>query len=217
MSSSLKFISFKFINFFFLLVLVSMPVLVIRYDVLVLQNTISEQSATEYVEQLLLLASVLSFAYIGWDNAAYRRASFLIAAFFSCMLIREFDAFFDNLVYHGFWAVPAITVALIAIGYGLTDRNNVLLGLSKMMKQSHFPVLCLGLAILLVFSRLFGMGDMWQQVMGDGYLRVVKNMVEEGSELLGYTVIFYASINYVFSYIRIPKRQRATKLTMLNC
>ncbi|GGK25280.1 hypothetical protein [Aliivibrio fischeri] len=157
------------------------------------------------MEQLLLLASVLSFAYIGWDNAAYRRASFLIAAFFSCMLIREFDAFFDHLVYHGFWAVPAIIVALIAIGYALTDRNNVLLGLSKMMKQSHFPVLCLGLAILLVFSRLFGMGDMWQQVMGDGY------------ELLGYTVIFYASINYVFSYIRIPKRQRATKLTMLNC
>lgn len=217
MSSSLKFISFKFINFFFLLVLVSLPVLVIRYDVLVLQNAISEQSATEYVEQLLLLASILSFTYIGWDNAQYRRANFLIAAFFSCMLIRELDAFFDHLVYHGFWAVPAITVALITIGYALTDRNNVLLGLAKMMKQSHFSVLCLGLAILLVFSRLFGMGDMWQQVMGDGYLRVVKNMVEEGTELLGYTVIFYASINYVFSYIRIPKRQRETKLTMLNC
>lgn len=217
MSSQLKFISLKFINFFFLLMLVALPVLVIRYDVLILQNTTSEQSATEYVEQLLLLGSILSFAYIGWDNTAYRRASFLVSAFFSCMLIREFDAFFDHLVYHGFWAVPAITVAFLAIGYALTDRENVVLGLSKMMKKPHFSVLCLGVAIILVFSRLLGMGDMWHQVMGDNYLRVVKNMVEEGSELLGYTVIFYASINYVFSYIRMPKTQRATKLTTLNC
>ncbi|WP_236689927.1 hypothetical protein [Photobacterium angustum] len=72
----------------------SLPIWVIRFDVLVLKNNIPEQSATEYIEQLLLLGTALCYAYIGWVSSYRRRVAVLVSAFFSCMLIRELDSFF---------------------------------------------------------------------------------------------------------------------------
>jgi len=58
-------------------------------------------------------------------------------------------------------------------------------------------VMSLGLALLLAYSRLLGMGHLWRGVLGDGYERIVKNAIEEGAELLGYTVILVASLGYL--------------------
>lgn len=211
MCTQYRLISFKILQFFSLLLLVSLPIWVIRFDVLVLKNNIPEQSATEYIEQLLLLGTALCYAYIGWGSRYHRRVAVLVSAFFSCMFIRELDSFFDQYIYHGFWVVPALIVAISAIGYALTDRKNTLLNLDEFLKNNNFSSLCLGLAILLVFSRLFGMGSFWHQVMGDDYIRIVKNIAEEGTELLGYTIIFYASVNYLISYLKIPMNNKYIK------
>lgn len=40
----------------------------------------------------------------------------------------------------------------------------------------------------------------WHQVMGSDFQRIVKNIAEETTELLGYTIIIYAAVNYVFSF-----------------
>ena len=40
--------------------------------------------------------------------------------------------------------------------------------------------------------------------MSDDYIRIVKNIAEEGTELLGYTIIFYASSKYLISYFNSP-------------
>lgn len=57
-------------------------------------------------------------------------------------------------------------------------------------------MLATGLLIVLVFSRLFGMNALWENLMLDGYNRVVKNMAEEGCELLGYSLCTLASVRY---------------------
>lgn len=202
MCTQYKLIIFKMLNFFSLLLLVSLPIWVIRFDVLVLNNNIPEQSATEYIEQLLLLGTVFCYAYIGWDSQYHRRAAILVSAFFTCMFIRELDSFFDRYIHHGFWIIPVLIVAVFAIGYALTDRKNTLLNLEKIINSNNFSLLCLGIAILFVFSRLFGMGSFWHQVMGDNFVRIVKNIAEESTELLGYTIIFYASVKYLISYLR---------------
>jgi len=44
---------------------------------------------------------------------------------------------------------------------------------------------------------LFGMNSLWQMLMLDGYNRVVKNMVEEGCELLGYAFCLIAALGYL--------------------
>ena len=61
--------------------------------------------------------------------------------------------------------------------------------------------------IVLVFSRLFGMHQLWQHLMLDGYNRVVKNIAEEGTELLGYSICWLASTRYLWQ--TRPARVRA--------
>lgn len=52
-----------------------------------------------------------------------------------------------------------------------------------------------GLAVLL-FSRVFGMGALWHQVLGEGYARLVKTTVEEGIELPAYSLWLAASLEH---------------------
>lgn len=202
MRSDINIIISKFINFIFLLMILTIPIAIINYDVIYLKDNIPEQSLTEYTQELLLFGCSMSFAYLGITRVLYRRCAFLVAAFFACLLIRELDLFFDQLVFHGFWVYPASIIAIIALIYANQEREQTLTALAEFMKNNYFPILCLGLGITLVYSRLFGMGSMWHQILGHDYHRVVKNIAEESSELLGYTLIFYASINYVYSYLK---------------
>ncbi len=63
-------------------------------------------------------------------------------------------------------------------------------------------LLVTGVMLLLVFSRLFGMGSFWHNVMGDDYVRAVKNIAEEGTELLAYCLIAFASLKTVIGITR---------------
>ena len=68
---------------------------------------------------------------------------------------------------------------------------------------AHGSWVCLlisGLLAILVFSRLFGMQALWLAILDDGYVRVVKNVVEEGSESFGYMLCLTASIGYFCTF-----------------
>jgi hypothetical protein len=49
---------------------------------------------------------------------------------------------------------------------------------------------------VLVFSRLFGMGALWHAILGEGYARLAKTTVEEGIELLTYSMWLAGSVDY---------------------
>lgn len=42
------------------------------------------------------------------------------------------------------------------------------------------------------------MGDLWHFILGDGYARLAKTTVEEGVELLAYSMWLSACIEYVY-------------------
>lgn len=180
-------------------VLVAIPVLIIRIDIDALKVGSSENTLVEYVAQALLALSILCYAHVAKHTPQFRRFGALVMGFLLCLLIRELDMFFDQLVFHGFWAYPAYLVAAIAIIYSLTDRAETAKEFAAFVSGRPFTLLCFGLAMLLVFSRLFGMGSFWEAILDDGYVRVAKNVAEEGTELLAYFTIFYASALYVWS------------------
>ncbi|SMY35408.1 hypothetical protein [Photobacterium andalusiense] len=202
MRSDINIIMSKLINFIILAIILTIPIAVIDYDVIYLKDNIPEQSLTEYTQELLLFICTMIFFYLGITKVIYRRCAFIVAGFFTCMLIRELDLFFDQLVFHGFWVYPAAAIAIMALIYANQQRQQTLSALAEFMSNSYFPILCLGLGITLIYSRLFGMGEMWHLVLGNDFHRVVKNIAEESSELLGYCLMFYASINYVVSYLK---------------
>ncbi|CAI0856586.1 hypothetical protein [Serratia entomophila] len=176
----------------FLAALVSL----IFIDVHWLHNFVYETSLTE-IAQELMLASVSACFFTGAVlRRAYRPAWALIGGFFLCMLIREMDFAFD-LLWHGAWVWFALAVTLVCLAFGVRHRAAALRGLVHFVSHPNYGMMCAGLLCILVFSRLFGMHVLWQELMLDGYNRVVKNMVEEGCELVGYGFCLMATLGYM--------------------
>ncbi|MFV0574890.1 MAG: hypothetical protein ACK5NC_05670 [Vibrio sp.] len=195
------------IRFLILAVLVIIPVACVRIDMFHLKNGLGEVSVTEFFQEFILFISVCIFGYIAKNEPETRRAYTLITGFFACLLIREFDEFLDHIV-HGFWVYPALLVAISCIIYAWQDKEQTVKGLADHLQSGNSASMTVGLAILLIFSRIFGMGSMWDHLMAEHSIRAVKIVAEEGTEVLGYVVMFYASICYFIDF----KRAQANKL-----
>ncbi len=63
--------------------------------------------------------------------------------------------------------------------------------------QSHAYIVA-GLLVLLVFSRLYGSGTLWREVMGPVYTNGYRSFFQEGTELLGYVLLAFGSARFVF-------------------
>lgn len=183
------------LRFLVLALLVALPIICIRIDIFYFDNNLGELSLTEFLQEGMLLIATCLFGLIAKNNPEIRHAYILITGFFACLLIRELDAFFD-LIYHGFWIVPALLVALSAIGYAAKQPQKTIQGLCEHVQNKNSTSMIVGLAILLVFSRLFGMGSLWEGILGDDFVRTVKNIAEEGTEVLGYVMMFYSALCY---------------------
>jgi hypothetical protein len=175
--------------------------LALRIDFVLLNGNVGEISVTEMLQQLLLMVTSGSFAYLAREKSEVKHAALLISAFFAVMFIREMDFWFDKIV-HGAWVYPAIFLAGSAIFYAIRNGKRTIDQLALILASPHMNLLVTGLMILLVFSRLFGMGSFWHNVMGDDYVRVVKNIAEEGTELLAYCLIAFASLKTVIGITR---------------
>lgn len=162
--------------------------LILRLDFTYLNLSFGEVSITEFTQSILLLLTSYSFFKIGHKNEKLKRASFLMGSFFIVLLIREQDHYLDNLIL-GSWFYPALIVSFSAIIYAFKKKKETVQGMTEIMKVKEFDILVLGMAMLLVFSRLYGMGDFWKEVMDENYIRIIKNISEEAIELLSYLII----------------------------
>lgn len=152
-----------------------------------------EEGPTEIFQSLLLLACSGIYFLEARRDASMRGAMLLAGGFFGCMLIREQDYYFDMLS-HGCWKWPAIVLALLCIGAAARTPRATLAGLAAFVRRRAFPMLLTGVVIVLVYSRLFGMGSLWHTLLPDVDARAAKNAIEESSELLGYLLIFASTL-----------------------
>lgn len=171
---------------------------ILRLDLSLSADPLSETALTELTQESLLAASALCFAWLARQHPQQRGFFILVAGFFATMLIRELDALFD-MIRHGFWVYPATLTAVSAIWAAIRFKGTTLETFASFLKTPQANTIIYGLVITLVFSRLFGMGHLWHGVMGSDYLYIVKSVVEEGTELLGYGFIFCGSVSYALS------------------
>ena len=160
---------------------------------------ISELSLTEIVQELVLTTIVFIHFRLAKQYNAMRYCHILVGGFFLAMLIRELDALFD-LISHGSWLRFALIAALLALIYPLIHYRQTLAQLAQYTRTPWYGLLISGLLAILVFSRLFGMQGLWHAILNDGYVRVVKNVVEEGCESFGYMLCLTASIGHYRSF-----------------
>ena len=196
MTENIKTILSGFAEFLLAALIAAGVVGCIYLDVTVHQNIV-EDSFVEFGQEALLLAITALFAM---QAAAKRQGGlWLVAGFFGCMFIRELDAYFDMIV-HGAWKYFALVIiAFVFFKAWRLGKENTITSLAAFMKTRAFVFIFIGLLIVLIYSRLFGMGELWKAIMGIDFNRTVKNVVEEGSELWGYALVFWGAVKYWFA------------------
>lgn len=196
MSGNIKTILIGFAEFFLAALIAASVVGCIYLDVTI-HHDLSEDSFVEFGQETLLLITTVIFGAMA--KKSRQGGLWLVAGFFCCMFIRELDAYFDEIV-HGAWKYFALIVMVLSLykAWRLGIENTIAT-LAAFMKARSFIFIFIGLLIVLAYSRLFGMGELWRAIMGDNYIRLVKNVVEEGSELWGYALITWGALNYLFT------------------
>ena len=200
---------------FILISLLSAGVIsVINIDYFFLENNLSEQSLTEIFQQLLLLASVAIFTWSAYKEQESRTFFILVAGFFGCMFLRELDYYFDMIV-HGFWFYPTLLLAISVIIYSIKNNEFLLRSISSFSQSKAYFNILIGLVIIMIFSRLFGSGTLWKEVMNEDYHHIYKTIIQEGLELFGYMFLFIGSF-YQLQEIKNNQNTESTYLPLAS-
>ena len=164
----------------------------------------SEHSLTEWLESGFSLLSGLIFVAVARFDRILRPMAAMLAALCFMMFIREADFFLDAQVFDGAWQLLVTGVLLSISLYLWRQQEPIAVSIQTYAQQPSAGILLSGFLVLFVFSRLFGRESFWQSVMGEGYIRVVKNIAEEGTEILGYGLITIAAFELLYiSYSRL--------------
>lgn len=196
MQDDLLFVLKKLGVFLIFAVVVSVFQSLVFLDINILHDSVKENSVTEIVQELILLAIVLLHAWL-IRLPDLRASSILVGGFFACMLIRELDFVFD-IIHHGSWLWVALAVAVVCSAVAAADARRLLAGIKDYIQHPSYGLVCSGLLTVLVFSRLMGMGVLWHNLLRDDFVRDVKNAIEEGSELFGYALCLLGTVIYFF-------------------
>ena len=163
-------------------------------DILIFKNNVSETSLTEMTQAALLFASAVLVGISAWRRSEARGFLVLVCGLFTCMFIRELDAFFDLWFFHGFWAWLAAISAAASITCAMTNRSTVLEPMGNYIGSRSQVFILIGMIVLLVLGRIMGSGHVfWRHIMGHSYTPLFKNAIQESLELFGYILVFYGA------------------------
>ncbi len=161
-------------------------------------KTLPVESVLELVQEALLLLTV----FVIWQTSRrlpqYRGGLLLVVGFFMALFIRELDAWFDIIV-HGFWKYVLLAyLAILGVRVYQAGLKTVIPGITHLIQSRAFPVMLVGVVMILVYSRLFGFKGLWEAMAGADCLhwRSVKTFSEESSELLSYSILFTSVLYY---------------------
>ena len=125
----------------------------------------------------------------------HRPLSFFLAGMFLCALIRELDSTFDT-IFDGAWQTSVSLILIVLLLWLYTVKDKFWSSIADYIVQPSSGILLSGILIVMVFSRFFGRELLWIEIMGDGFIRSVKNAVEESVELLGYFLCLVSAFEY---------------------
>lgn len=170
------------------------------------ESTYNEVSLTEKLQDLFGFLSCVFFLVAARMNVELRPIAVMLAALTGMMFIRESDSFLDHNVFDGAWQVLVSAVIVVTAVFLKKQSQPIKSAIMAYARLPSAGVLLSGILVTFVFSRLFGRRSFWEAVMGDNYIRVVKNVVEEGTELMGYALILIAALELVWHVFVQRKR-----------
>lgn len=194
MSADAKYVLRLFVMFIICGLVVALAAVLPFFDVHDRPYRGSEYMVMEIAQEIILLVVVLINIVRAALNPEARPGLLLAAGFFACMLVRELDFLFDHLR-HGAWFYIVLGIFATCVAQALRTPSRSISALASYGRGEGFFLIFSGLLVVLSFSRIFGMQILWRGLMADDFVRLVKDLVEEGLELLGYTLILLGTLN----------------------
>lgn len=145
------------------LMIVAISILVnlsLRLDYVVLGSSLGELSVTETLQLVMLAIASWSFFSLSKQQPQLKHAAILIAGFFAVLIIRETD-YWTDMIHHGSWVFPALAVTALACAKAYQGGKGTMNEMATILTVPHMKLLVGAVMLLLVFSRLYGMGSFW--------------------------------------------------------
>lgn len=201
LDTHIKSILISLAQYFGLALLAALPTAIVMLDVLWLGNHVGEDSFTEAAQTFTLILIIATFIYIVAKHEDKRPFTYMALGLFISMLFREHDFILNNIM-NNLWELCVTLTVIVVITLSRRTGRPFAPVFAEFLRSSSGRLMAMAIILLVVHSRLFGMGILWTTILEDGYVRTVKNAMEEGTELLAYIMIFYASQVYRRSLAR---------------
>ena len=165
----------------------------------------SEFSPIELLQNLLLLGCIAAFSWIALRDRLRRTLAIAFIALFGVCLVRELDFFLDFYVVDNLWQVLGAIILSVALVYIGRHRDRLEQGWRRSWPSAGLALILGGLILLFPYAQLIGHEPLWEGIMGDNYVRVVKVIVEEFIELGAYGLMAIGSAEFLYAWSRLPR------------
>lgn len=197
----------NFLNVILRLVLYALLFLVDYFLIyLDIQNgKVKEDSAIEIAQESYLFLIIVLLLYQAFKTARYKSLMLVLALFISMHFVRELDFFLDK-IFDGLWEILVFSLLAIAIYIFVKSRKLIIDQIGKIQDNISTGLFLIGLTLLHVFSRLWGKSDNWKTLLQEKYMRVFKDLAEEGIELVAYSILFIATVELLLTLKSLNKQ-----------
>ncbi|MEC9375687.1 MAG: hypothetical protein VYA80_04860 [Pseudomonadota bacterium] len=170
--------------------------------------TTSEFSPVEILQNILLLICISLFGWIASRDRLRRPMALSFCVLFLVCFVREMDFFLDFYVVDNLWQVVCALLFAITFVYLGRHWHRFEQGLRRSWPSTGLAIIMSGFILLVPFAQLMGHNLLWQEIMGENYVRVVKVAVEEFIELGAYAILTIGSIEFLYSWARLPQTRK---------
>ena len=170
-----------------------------------LDLTTSEFSLVEMLQNGLLLVCMAMFAWIAWRDRLRRPMALGFCALFAVCLIRELDFFLDFYVVDNLWQVLCVMILAVTFVYLGRHRERFLKGVHRSWPSTGLAIILVAFILLVPFAQLMGHKPLWEEIMGDSYVRLMKIAAEEFIELGAYMLLTIGASEFLYSWARLPQ------------
>ena len=165
----------------------------------------SEFSPLEQLQHACLAACIIIFLWIASRDRLRRPMAVGWATLFGLFLIRELDYVFDQILVDNLWQVSCAVLLAFSGVYLFRHRQRFAMGWRRSWPSAGLGMVLAGLLLLIPFTQIVVSSELWSVVMEGSYRQAVKVAVEELMELGAYLIILIGSVEFLYSWSRLPQ------------
>ena len=167
----------------------------------------SEYSPVEMLQPGILVVCGLLYAWVAQYCPQQRPIALAFGGLSALFFIRELDFFLDRNVADNFWQAPAAVISALVIVYVWRHAKRFRVAWLRMWPSPGLTLLFAGALVQFAFAPFVGHEPLWQAILGDDYVRIVKLAVEEFVELIGYFLWLIGTAEFWFQARAIAVRE----------